>query len=720
MGKGVDTRWGAAGTPLLPKSLRRLWAAEALPEWIAKEFQLPPGSTAEALDQSVWTKARAVALTQRQRNFLLNLVRARASEIRPVKVFADAPPYWLDLSDLNFSTRTRNCLEAGGLIRDTDQLARVMFGHVLEIRSMGVVSILEFACMTEAALQRAALSKEPLDPLEAGEVLELISEPWVDQVGPADPRFADLFPSGSWATIFEMLDAATSGPDADIRVLEHLARSLPELRRRLTRIKSLPLERQLCEFLQALSRYEGERLSALIDRLGWGGRPAATLEEAGTRIKVTRERLRQLQERITGRLKGMPFSPYMPGLDAGLELLRERSPLAMSAASAVLRASGLTETEFHVKSLIAAAEACGRRPSIRLQSVGKRSIVSATEISNADDILQIAYRQSHASGASNISEVVAELQANGVAADGLIVRHVLRELSEVHFIEDGWFGHRPGSPERDRLRNVTRKMLSVASPIELNSLRDGIRREYRYRKHRGSKTWSLLVPPRSVLRGYYQSHLEFLIDNSDFIRPVDPLDYRNELALNETVLVDVLRSSPACVLDRATLASECARRSMNFNTFTLYLTYSPVIVHLGTEIWSLRGVRIDPASVEAVRSANALRQKEKRVIDHGWTPDGQLWVAARLPEVGNLVFTLPAAIRSYLADRQFGATDEDGIFHGTIRVNEEGTSSGFGSFLRQRGADEGDILIAEFDLSGGAALLRLGNDELLEEMSPET
>ena len=40
--------------------------------------------------------------------------------------------------------------------------------------------------------------------------------------------------------------------------------------------------------------------------------------------------------------------------------------------------------------------------------------------------------------------------------------------------------------------------------------------------------------------------------------------------------------------------------------------------------------------------------------------------------------------------------------------------------MRQRGADEGDILVAEFDLEHGAALLRLGNDELLEEISPET
>jgi hypothetical protein len=34
-------------------------------------------------------------------------------------------------------------------------------------------------------------------------------------------------------------------------------------------------------------------------------------------------------------------------------------------------------------------------------------------------------------------------------------------------------------------------------------------------------------------------------------------------------------------------------------------------------------------------------------------------------------------------------------------------------------ADEGDILIAEFDLAGGVALLRLRDDEILEEMSPE-
>jgi hypothetical protein len=321
-----------------------------------------------------------------------------------------------------------------------------------------------------------------------------------------------------------------------------------------------------------------------------------------------------------------------------------------------------------------------------------------------------------------VSEVVAEMAANNLRVDEGTVRHVLQEFSEVRFVDEEWFCHRPTNPERDRLRNVTRKMLSVASPIELGVIREGLRRVYRYRGNRGVKTWSLLVPPRSVLRAYYEAHPEFIVGNGELIGAREPLDYRVELALNDTILVDVLRSSPACVLDRASVANECIRRSMNINTFSIYLSYSPVVVHLGKDIWSLRGVRVDPAAVEAVREANALREKEKRVLDHGWTPEGQLWLAARIPaahDAAHLVVSVPGSIRHYLSGRRFDAKDEDGVSHGTVRVNDEGTSYGFPPFLRQRGADEGDILIAEFDLTKNVALLRLGDDELLEEMSPE-
>jgi hypothetical protein len=592
----------------------------------------------------------------------------------------------------------------------------------LDIRSMGAVSILEFACLAEAALERASTPLIEPDASEDDALLSIVSEAWVDQVGPADPRFSDILPPVPHATILELLDSLTNGPEADGQALEKLANGIPELRKRTSQIKALPLELQLSDFLRALTRFDGERLSALMDRFGWKGSEAITLEEAGSRLGVTRERIRQLQERVTNRLKEISFPVYMPALDDALRLLKDKSPIGVSDACSLLKASGLTRVNFHPASVIAAAEACGRQPPISLQTVGKRTIVATTDIPSADAILRIAYRQAHASGASNVEEVRAELSASGIDVDISSVGHALQKFSEVEFLEEQWFGHRPNNPERDRLRNTTRKMLSVAAPIELGSLREGIRREYRYRGHRGLKTWALLVPPRSVLRCYYKAHPEFEIDENDLVRPAEPLDYRTELALNDAILVDVLRSSPACVLDRASFWRECERRAMNVNTFGMYLTYSAVIVHLGTDIWTLRGVRVDPAAVEALLQANALRQKEKRVLDHGWTADGQLWVATRLPSTlsGAFVFGMPGAIKRYLAGRKFVAKDDDGIEHGSVRINDEGSSYGFGSFLRQRGADEGDILIAEFDLNGGTALLRLGDDELLDEISPET
>jgi hypothetical protein len=589
---------------------------------------------------------------------------------------------------------------------------------------MGVLSILEFACMVEAALEKSTSTIVEIARGSPDErLLNIIGEPWADQVGPADPRFSDLLPPLPQATLLEMVDVLTSGPDNDATTLAQLSKVMPEVRRRVEEIATLPLEHQLRDFLGALSRFEGERLSALIDRLGWGGRPALTLEEAGQRLEITRERMRQLQERVLDRLKAISFPIFMPALDEALRVLADVSPIDAASASTVLKQLGISEIAFHPECVIDAAVACGRRPPIQLQTIKKKTLVAAAPIPDADMILRVAYRQAHASGASNAGEVLDEMRAKGTAVNEGAVRHVLREFSEVQYLEDEWFCHRPANPERDRLRNVTRKILSVASPIELGIIREGLRREYRYRGHRGLKTWSLVVPPRSVLRAYYDLHPEFIVEDGDMIRPNEPLDYRIELALNDAILVDALRSSPACVLDRAGLATECIRRSMNVNTFNIYLTYSPVILHLGTDVWSLRGVRVDPAAVEAVRKANAVRPKEKRVLDHSWTPNGQLWLAARIPpayDAANLIINIPGSIRHYLAGRQFDAMDEDGVGHGLVRINDEGASYGFAPFLRQRGADEGDILITEFDLIKNVALLRLGDDELLDEMSPAT
>ena len=79
----------------------------------------------------------------------------------------------------------------------------------------------------------------------------------------------------------------------------------------------------------------------------------------------------------------------------------------------------------------------------------------------------------------------------------------------------------------------------------------------------------------------------------------------------------------------------------------------------------------------------------------------------------------PRSIRRYVQGREFEARCENGSPCGTVRVGEGGASWGFSLFLSRNGADDDDILVADFDLSGNTVTLRLGSDELMEEYNLE-
>ena len=121
--KKFDNSWGSARVPLLPHSLRVAWAGEEFPKWVRDELGVAEGATIGALDDRIWAGG-ATTLSERVRNFLLNLVSARRTEIKPLQVFQQPWPYWLDPKDLGLSTRTRHCLGDSGLLSE--------FGAVVE------------------------------------------------------------------------------------------------------------------------------------------------------------------------------------------------------------------------------------------------------------------------------------------------------------------------------------------------------------------------------------------------------------------------------------------------------------------------------------------------------------------------------------------------------------------------------------------------------------
>jgi len=501
-----------------------------------------------------------------------------------------------------------------------------------------------------------------------------------------------------------------------------LARQIVRVKTRLSELAGPTLEAALSGFVEHTTRLRGRKLQALVRRLGCGGEPPATLEEAASRIGVTRERLRQIQKRLTDRLPHHPI--FMPQLDAAIAVVREAAPVTVDRASELLRNKRVTAKPFHPKSLLAAAELC-RRP--RPFEIDSSSGVPRVVLEHRKDLERICFsvacKQAGASGATNIQEVLAEVMTKTPSnLEEKDLRRFLQDCSGLEFLSGDWFWHKDGVPDRNRLRNVTRKMLSVTSPIHVGELREGVQRHYRIRGSRGLARWPLVTPPRTILEAFYRTHPEFAVDSASQVSSVGQLDHRTELNPTERILLDVLRSSPACLLDYGSFGKACADYGMNPNTFSRYLSSSPVIAHLGTDLWSLRGIKVDAASVEVLRQANAARPRGRRIIDHGWTESGDLWFAARLPELqSSLVLGVPSAIRRFVAGREFPATDELGLTTGTVRLNAEGTSSyGYSAFLARCGADQDDVLLVVFKLTAGEATLRLISDEELEDLSPGT
>jgi hypothetical protein len=565
-------------------------------------------------------------------------------------------------------------------------------------------------------MQEASANRDPESLL-----LEAIDAPWASQVSSQDPRFSDVLSSGN-LSLFERLEELTAEPEDPPLAAIELARAVTSLKERLTKVERMPLEAALTDFVCRVTRARDVRLTAILRRLGCDGEPPATLEEAASYLGVTRERMRQIQSKFLERLPSHPV--FMPQLDAAIAAIREAAPISVDGASKLLEDKGISSRPFHPKSVLSAAEFCRRSQTFEIDNSFAVARVIVEQRREAEKLtLSVACRQAQASGASNIQEVITELISKGQSgATDESARRLLKECGDLEFLNGDWFWYATGVPERNRLRNLTRKMLSVTSPISVDELRDGVHRYYKIcRRTRGLSSWPLLTPPRVVLQELYRVHPEFTIDSNGLVTSVGQLDYHNELNPTERVLFDVIRSSPASLLDRSSLARSCADLGMNPNTFSQYLSGSPVIAHLGTDMWGLRGMRVDPAAVDALREANAARPAEKRIIDHGWTESGNLWLAARLPEdPSRFVLGIPLAIRRFVAGRDFSATDQNGLMAGTVRVNPEGTSYGYGPFLARRGADADDILLISFHLTHRSATLQLVDDEELEAMSPGT
>jgi hypothetical protein len=138
-------------------------------------------------------------------------------------------------------------------------------------------------------------------------------------------------------------------------------------------------------------------------------------------------------------------------------------------------------------------------------------------------------------------------------------------------------------------------MLSVASPLDVETLRAGICRAREDAR----------VPTAAALAELYRAQPSFEIDGAARVRPLRCLDYRAELGAADQ-LFDVLGSSWIGVLDDASFRDACLSLGMSEHAFNVCARRSVVLDQAQDQIWFLRGTRISPITATALRYAKGL------------------------------------------------------------------------------------------------------------------
>lgn len=326
------------------------------------------------------------------------------------------------------------------------------------------------------------------------------------------------------------------------------------------------LERELASLLLDLG-CSARQAQALATRLGWDGGGGSTLAVAAAATGYTRERVRQLEERVRSKLAGR--ERHLPLTVRALDLIEALAPAPRLQLARRLAASGISAAPFDPAGVVRAGELIGLRTGL----VERNGLVlRERDRDRIHAARSLAARLARGSGAVYLRAVAGRLVA---APDE--VRHLLELEPGLRWLDADreWLAF-PDRPSR--ASRTIAKMLAVASSLALAELDDGLRRAA-----------NPVLLPRPVLRAYCAMLPWLELDpETDVARPVELLDPARLLTPLERALVEIFAAE-----GRALRLSEAARRAqaagLNPTSATIYLVRSPVLRTVARGRYALRG-----------------------------------------------------------------------------------------------------------------------------------
>lgn len=419
---------------------------------------------------------------------------------------------------------------------------------------------------------------------------------------------------------------------------------------------------------------------ALLSRWGLTEWPPPTLEQIGTGLKITRERVRQVVTAHELRLR-----------ESGLRL-----PIA-SAVIAVLESRGGALSTSQLLAATAEAGVQVDANSLRaMPSLSELKLLDPLQHSDDFDLWLSAKGATSWHSVGGLAETLAELlrqvgkdlratscveednlktPAAFGSQDALLVRLGRRaELLQVA-------GHLIPLPIRtSRLTRSAEKVLAVARSIPLWDLYNGLRRRLRNR-----------TPPQDVVEVILARHPSFAIKDG-VVRSSGRKVRRTVLSPAERVAVDLIRSHDGVML-WTEFIDEMKGAGFSVPTATIILK-APFMRSPTTGIYGLRGSKIDSSALEAKRrQRTAARSTSGTILSARWLSADRFEVRYRLTRF-SLAGVLPQPPKFKAPAREWRGRLPDGRSV-TIKI-AHGFIWSLHKWLKQIRAVEGDVVVASF------------------------
>lgn len=509
-------------------------------------------------------------------------------------------PKWVTGQDILLEPRTRHCLEERGFLDRPQELADLTMGQVCGFSGFGKKCLVDLLTSLESFIIWPAADQTggPLNRqvTRAARKLQRLRD--ASGILSDDPRFGRL--------VRELgLEATSAREAADILVsrkvdpvnVQPLIRRLVDLLRVVQTTPHMSLEAELFGLTNGLGSERDRRI--IVRHLGWDGKAPETLEAVGQEYNMTRERVRQICERVNQQPSSKPFLPVLDGV---LKITAAAVPTLAEEIENQLLQRQLTESKFSVEAICSPAHVLGREPRFTVERLHEHSFVvpcnSADRLNQIDRVARDAVRHW---GVATIDDIAA-----ATSTSAPLTRKALPVLPGFRWLDEtcGWFWI--VNVSRNPLLTQIRKILAVSPTIDVSELRTGVGRHHRRKG---------FAPPRRVLLELCRQ-LAWCRVADDRITAAQPLDPNEILSDSERTILQVLKEHGP-VMQRPKLEELCLKAGVNHHSFPIFLSYCPIIARYAPEVYGLRGVEVPAGLVESLMPKRT--GKSKLLVDYGWT-----------------------------------------------------------------------------------------------------